>query len=80
MPETLNYEGDFNYNIAITKVDCRIDNLSWVENLKLFDKICVFSPFEKQLLKESGIKESKIFAVVKCYKVKKKHPNRRAVL
>jgi hypothetical protein len=62
LPETLNYEGDFNYNIAITKVDCRIDNLSWVENLKLFDKICVFSPFEKELLKESGIKESKIFA------------------
>lgn len=62
LPETLSYEGGFKLNIAITKVDCRIDNLDWVENLKLFDKICVFSAYEKQLLKKSGIREDKIFA------------------
>ena len=62
LPESLNYEGDFNYNIAITKVDCRIDNLTWTENLNLFDKICVFSAYEKQLLRQSGIESDKIFA------------------
>ena len=37
-------------------VDCRIDNLSWVYHLNLFDEIIVFSEYEKIMLEQSGVK------------------------
>ena len=58
LPQYLNYNGDFKRNIAATIVDCRIDNMSWVANLNLFDEILVFSKNEKTILEESGIKSN----------------------
>ena len=56
LPQYLNYNGDFKRNIAATIVDCRVDNMSWVANLNLFDEILVFSKNEKTMLEKSGIK------------------------
>jgi hypothetical protein len=56
LPSYLNYNGSFDKNIAITKVDCRVDNMDWKSHLDLFDSIIVFSEYEKDLLKKSGVK------------------------
>ena len=55
LPSYLNYNGKFRTNIAVTSVDCRIDNTDWVTHLNLFDKVIVFSGYEAELLKESGV-------------------------
>lgn len=60
LPEYLNYNGNFNENVAITHVDCNFRNIGWVDHLNLFDKVIVFSEYEKQLLLDSGL-STKIF-------------------
>lgn len=56
LPNYLNYDGSFKKNIAITHIDCHTNNIGWDEHLNLFDKVIVFSEFEKQILLESNIK------------------------
>ncbi len=55
LPSYLNYNGSFKKNIAITSIDCRIDNTDWVTHLNLFDHVVVFSKHEKELLEMSGV-------------------------
>jgi len=55
LPNYLNYNGNFKKNIAVTSVDCRVDNTDWVTHLNLFDTVVVFSEHEAQLLKDSGV-------------------------
>lgn len=55
LPGYLNYNGDFRVNIAITSIDCNVKNTDWPYHLNLFDKVLVFSLYEKELLIESGI-------------------------
>ncbi len=55
LPNHLNYDGTFNKNIAITHIDCNANNIGWDSHLNLFDKIIVFSEFEKQILLDSKV-------------------------
>ena len=55
LPNRLSYNGNFKKNIAVAKVDSRIKNTNWVDNLNLFDKIIVFSQYEKLMLEESNV-------------------------
>jgi hypothetical protein len=55
LPSALNYNGDFRLNIAITSIDCKINDTDWVQHLNLFDKVVVFSEMEMHLLQESGV-------------------------
>ena len=55
LPMTLNYNGDFDENVAVTMVDSRIDHMGWTEKLNMFDEIIVFSEVEEQLLLDSGV-------------------------
>jgi|GEM_PF-3112814 len=61
LPDHLVYRGDFKKNIAITSVDCEIEETDWVVHLNLFDQVIVFSEHEKEILIKSGVK-TEIFA------------------
>ena len=56
LPSYLNPNYDFETNIAVLSVDCRINNMDWVTHLNMFDKVVVFSKYEKTTLIESGVK------------------------
>lgn len=55
LPNMLNYNGRFKKNVAVTSVDCRIDNTDWVMHLNMFDQVVVFSKYEQELLEQSGV-------------------------
>lgn len=55
LPNMLNYNGRFKKNVAVTSVDCRIDNTDWVIHLNMFDQVVVFSKYEQKLLEQSGV-------------------------
>ena len=53
LPSSLNYNGDFKTNIAVTSIDCDVSHTNWIDHLNLFDLVIVFSDFEKELLEKS---------------------------
>ena len=55
IPTYLNYHGDFEQNIIVLSIDCNIENTNWSDHIGLFDKILVFSDYEKKLLEQSKI-------------------------
>jgi len=55
IPSYLNYNGNFKENIIVLSLDCEIDNTDWVDHINVFDKVVVFSEYEKELLEKSKV-------------------------
>lgn len=54
IPTYLNYNGDFKQNIMVLSIDCQL-NHDWKRHVDMFDKVVVFSEYEKTLLEESKV-------------------------